>query len=422
MSLPPSYLADWSDRFRYPRVCVEIGAGTDVGHILAALLKDVAADFDDAEALAYLLDKGEFPAAANCINHSPSLSNDPVAGDEARKRLRRRQREAGEEISDTIELLMSRAEAAGIPAPTSVPSPWTDGEEFRLPLLQDQLAQATKELDQAIEDARSKAEKRTDHRRRGLSEVLLAAWRQRISRGQLVTAERLLAVGDGGGLQPDEVPQLRAWDPTMDAVTALERMNRSHRRDEWPSHPEGQLLLENYRALRDDRTPDAAEAFSCALVEFLGETRVRQPSVYSGGYVFRLDLSSAAQVVPLTWLPDVRVAIQTKAEPIPLAMAREERLIVIDGGAVPERAAGRSNLTVLSPADLLRLSTAPQHRGLQLLRLAGRAWTARAAGIGDAGSLRPLPHRLGAGRLGPPRLASRHPRLGRRRTDPRADQ
>jgi hypothetical protein len=337
--------------------------------------------------LTYLLDKGEFPTAAKCINDSPWLSNDPVAGNEARKRLRKRQREAGEEISDAIELLMSRVEAAGVRAPASVPSPWTDGEEIRLPLLQEQLARATKELDQAIKDAQSKAEKRTDHRRRGLSEVLLAAWRQRISRGQLVTAERLLVVGDGDGLQPDEVPQLRAWDPTMDAVTALERMNLPHRSDEWPSDPEGQLLLENYRTLRDDRTTDAAEAFICALVEFLGETRVRRPSVYSGGYVFRLDLSSAAQVVPLTWLPDVRVAIQTKAEPIPLAMAREERLIVIDGGAVPERAAGRSNLAVLSAADLLRLSTAPQHRGLQLLRMAGRAWTARAAGIGDVGSL-----------------------------------
>jgi hypothetical protein len=386
MSLPPSYLAEWPGRFRYPRLCVEVAAGTDDDDVVA-LLQDVAAGLDDGEALGYLLDQGEFAVAAGFIDDSPWLRNDPAAAQAAGKRLRRRQREAGEEISDAIELLRSRAEAAGVPVPADLPEVGTEAEAFRLPLLNDQIATANRELDEEIEAARSKAEKRTDDRRRALSEVLLTAWRQRISRGQLVTAERLLAVGDGDSLPPDAVPQLRAWDPTVDATVALERMRRRSRGSESSADPQGHLLLETYRGLRSDGTADAAEAFSSALVEFLGETPARRPRPYSGGYLFRLDLSSAASVVPLAWLSDVRVAIQTQDEPLPPATAREERLIVIDAGAGPERTGGRSKLGVLSASDLIRLSTAPEYRGLQLLRLVGRGWTARAVGVADADAL-----------------------------------
>jgi signal transduction histidine kinase len=398
VSLTPSYLASWPGRFRHPRLWVEAAAagsedqltagpaGDPANHdLVTALLKDVAAGLDEPRALAYLLEQGELPAAASFIDDSPWLRSDPAAAQEAGRRLLRRRREAAEAVSDAVELARSRAEAAGVRVPDL---PEVGGDElFRLPLLWNWIAAANAELDDEVEAARLEAEERTDENQRALSEILLAAWRQRISRGQLVTAERLLAAGGEDVLPPDAVPPLRAWDPTVNASATLDRRWHRPRDAEWPTSPAGQLLLESYQGLRHDSSAEAAESFCSALVEFLGGTAARGPRAYPGGYLFRLDLSSVGSLVPLAWLSDVRVVVRTDDEPIPPAIAAEARLIVVDAVSGTDGRRGRSNLAVLAASDLIRLSTAPDHRGLQLLRLVGRSWTSHAAGVRGAEAL-----------------------------------
>ena len=405
MSLTPSYLASWPGRFRHPRLWVEAVAtvsedeltGSHVDdpegpagdppndRVATALLEDVAAGLNEPRALAYLLARGELAVAASFIENSPWLRRDPAAAQEAGRRLRRRQREAAEEVLDAVELARSRAEAAGVPVP-DLPEVGGEDEPFRLLLMRNRIAAANKELDYQVGAARLKTEERTDEDRPALSEILLAAWRQRISRGQLVTAERLLAAGGEDILPPDAVPPLRAWDPTVDATAALERVRRRPRDSEWSAGPAGQLLIESYGGLRHDGSAEAAEAFCSALVEFVGGTPARRPRPYPGGYLFRLDLLGQLARSPGVAVrrpgrrPDRRQrdpAGHRGREPADRCRRRVRR-----------RPAPRS----LEPGRPLgerphQAEHGPRHRGLQLLRLAGRFWTVRASGVGDAETL-----------------------------------
>ena len=405
MNLTPDYLTGWEGRFRHPKLWVEAEeavhrgegsaadgsnseSGTDgiaLDHIAAALLKDLAAGLDEPRALAYLLEQGELPLALSFIEDSPWLRGDPAAAQEVSRRLRRRQREVAEQVLDAIEFARGRAVAAGVTVPDLPPIP---GEDvlLRLPTTLQQIADANERLDKAIEDARSEAEERTGDKRRALSDVLLSAWRQRISRGQLVTADRLLAAGGEDVLTPDTVPPLPPWDPTVDGAAALERMRRS-KDPGWSSDPAGQNLLQSYRDLVQGGSSLSADAFCSALVEFLGGQPARAPRPYAGGHLFRLDLSSVGQHVPLSWLSDLRIVIRTDDQQFPRAVAAEDRLIVVNAASGASSRRERSNQAVLGAEDLIRLSSVREHRALQLLRLAGRSWTAHAAGVGNAQAL-----------------------------------
>ncbi|MFJ9107629.1 ATP-binding protein [Streptomyces sp. NPDC102283] len=393
MTLPESYLSGWAGRLCLPRVCVELSTGgLDGERITTALLRDLASDLDDAGALDWLLEQGEFPSAAALITESPAVVTDLEMLRDAQERLSRRETEVRAELGGEIEHLLDRAEAAGVPAPAGISDLLTDAAESRLPRLRERLTSLAEELDTDIGEARNEAKRRmTLHNRRaGVSKALFAAWEQRVKRGQLVAAERLLAVGDSEVAPPDTVPRVRAWDPTVDAHTVLERMSQRSYGGEWMPGLDGQLLLESYAALRASRAERDAEDFSATLAEFVGGTRRRPPIPCSGGYSFRFDLSSATRALPLSWLSDIRMVLHMEDEsPLPDTSA-EERLIVIDCGTGTERLHGRSNVAVLSPGDLIRLSTVTQHRALQLLRLLGRNWTSHALGIGSGGALEPL--------------------------------
>lgn len=391
MTLSVSYLNGWAGRLCLPRVCVELSTGGfDEERITTALLRDLAADLDDTGALAWLLEQGEFPSAATLITESPAVATDLDLLRDAQERLNRREVEVRAQLGADVERLLDRAEAAGVPAPAGISDLLIDAEELRLPRLQERLTSLAKELDTAIEKAQKEAKRRMtlQNRRVGVSKALLAAWSQRVDRGQLVAAERLLAVGDSEvALPPDAVSRVRVWDPTVDAHVVLERINQRSYSGDWMPGPEGQLLLKAYAELRTNRADRDADDFSAALAEFVGGTRVRPSSPCPGGYSFRFDLSSATPALPLSWLSDIKMVLHTDDEP-PLAdMIAEERHIVIDCGIGTESLPGRSNMAVLSPSHLIRLSTVTQHRALHLLRLLGRNWTSHALGIGNGGAL-----------------------------------
>ncbi|MFJ4077493.1 ATP-binding protein [Streptomyces iakyrus] len=394
MTLPVSYLSNWAGRLSLPRVCVELSTGgLDGERITTALLRDLAADLDDAGALDWLLEQGEFPSAAALIIESPAVVTDVEVLRDAQERLRRREAEVRAQLGAETERLLDRAEAAGVPAPAGIPDLLTDAEELRLPRLRERLASLSGALDRDIKKARKEAKRRMtlQNRRAGVSKELYAAWEQRVNRGQLVAAERMLAVGDSEvALPPDAVPRVRPWDPTVDAGTVLERMNQRSYTGDWTPGIDGQLLVESYAALRTGGADRDAEDFGAAFAAFVGGTRARPPIPCTGGYSFRFDLSPATQALPLSWLSDVRMVLHTEDEPPALDMTAEERLIVIDCGVGTERLPGRSNVAVLSPSDIVRLSTVTQHRALQLMRLLGRNWTSNALGIGSGGALESL--------------------------------
>ncbi|WP_406406884.1 hypothetical protein OG923_02310 [Streptomyces halstedii] len=394
MTLSVSYLSNWAGRLSLPRVCVELSTGgLDGERITTALLRDLAADLDDARALDWLLEQGEFPSAAVLITESPAVLTDVEMLRDAQERLRRREAEARAELGAETERLLDRSEAAGVPAPAGIPDLLTDAEELRLPWLRERLASLSEELDADIKEAQKEAKRRMtlQNRRAGVSKELSDAWEQRVNRGQLVAAERMLAVGDSElALPPDAVPRVRPWDPTVDAGTVLERMNQRLYSGDWTPGIDGQLLVESYAALRTSRADRDVEDFSAALAAFVGGTRARPPIPCTGGYSFRFDLSPATQALPLSWLSDIRMVLRTEDEPPALDKTAEERLIVIDCGVGMERLSGRSKVAVLSPSDLIRLSTVTQHRALQLMRLLGRNWTSNALGIGSSGALEHL--------------------------------
>ncbi|MEV7047208.1 ATP-binding protein [Streptomyces anulatus] len=394
MTLSVSYLSNWAGRLSLPRVCVELSTGgLDGERITTALLRDLAADLDDAGALGWLLEQGEFPSAAALITESPAVVTDVEMLRDAQERLRRREAEVRALFGAETERLLDRSEAAGVPAPAGIRDLLTDAEELRLPGLRERLASLAEELDTDIEEAQKEAKCRMtlQNRRAGVSKELSAAWEQRVNRGQLVAAERMLAVGESEvALPPDAVPRVRPWDPTVDAGTVLERMNRRSYIGDWTPGIDGQLLVESYAALRTSRADRDVEDFSAALAAFVGGTRARPPIPCTGGYSFRFDLSPVTQALPLSWLSDIRMVLHTEDEPPALDMTAEERLIVIDCGVGTERLPGRSSVAVLTPSDLIRLSTVTQHRALQLLRLLGRNWTSNALGIGSGGALEPL--------------------------------
>ncbi|MEU6565962.1 ATP-binding protein [Streptomyces parvulus] len=394
MTLSVSYLSNWAGRLSLPRVCVELATGDlDGERITTALLRDLAADLDDAGALDWLLEQGEFPSAAALITESSAVVTDVEMLRDAQERLRRREAEVRTQLGAETERLLDRSEAAGVPAPAGMSDLLTDAEELRLPRLRERLTSLAEELDTDIEDARTEAKRRMtrQNRRAGLSKELFAAWEQRVNRGQLVAAERLLAVGDSEvALPPDAVPRVRPWDPTVDAGTVLERMNQRSYTGDWTPGIDGQLLVESYAALRTGGADRDAEDFSTAFAAFVGGTRARPPIPCTGGYSFRFDLSPATQALPLSWLSDVRMVLHTEDEPPALDMTAEERLIVIDCGVGTERLPGRSNVAVLSPSDIIRLSTVTQHCALQLMRLLARTWTSNALGIGSGGALESL--------------------------------
>ncbi|MCX4992888.1 MULTISPECIES: ATP-binding protein [unclassified Streptomyces] len=389
--MPVPYLNGWIGRLRLPRVCVELSNGDlDEERITTALLRDLAADLDDTAALAWLLEQGELPSAATLITESPAVATDLELLQDAQERLSRREVEVRAQLNADIAHLSSRAEAAGLPTPTGVPDLAIDTEDLRLPRLQQRLTSLAAALDTDIENAQKEAKRRMTlrNRRARVSKALLDAWNQRVDRGQLVAAERLLAMGDSEtALPPDAVARIRPWDPTVDAHVALERMNQRSYRGDWMPGPEGQLLLGTYAELRTHRTDRDAAAFSAVLAEFVGGTKVRPPIPCRGGYSFRFDLSPAAQALPLPWLTDIKIILHTTDDQPLSGKASEARLVVIDCGAGTERLPGRSNVAVLSPSDLIRLSTTTQHQALHLLRLLGRNWTSHALGIGNTGAL-----------------------------------
>jgi hypothetical protein len=421
MTLPESYLRTWPGRLRLPRLCVQLAAAADndgdndggggrephAGQVTTALLQDLAADLDDAGALAWLLERNEFSCAADLIAGTPAIADDPDALRDAQSRLARRQAELRAQLGARAESLRDRAEAAGLPAPSGIAEPAADAEGPQLAELRDLLAAREAALDGQIEAAKRDAVKHMEvHKRRtGVPKPVLSAWALRVERGELVAAQRLLEVTESEtALPPDAVPRLRAWDPTVDAPAMLERIAQPTYRGDWTPASDGRWLLSVYAALRDSGTEQAADAFSATLAEFLDAARARPPIPAAGGYSFRLDLSLTAEALPLAWLPDVKIVLCTAGRPLPTPVTAEERLIGIDcgTGAGPQRTPGRSNTAILTPGDLIRLSTAATHRTLHLLRLLGRGWSSGALGVGNAGALEALlsgPPALAWGRL-----------------------
>jgi hypothetical protein len=375
-----------------PRTCVQLSTDGEQERFADALLQDLAADLDDAGVLAWLLEQGEFATAEEVIDASAAADGDPEAVRDARDRLRRREEESQAQLRADVGRLLDSAEAAGVPAP-DVAHLLADADDLRLTGLLDRLARQRKELNAAIEVAKDDARSRMARRKHkaGVPKPLLTAWHQRVDRGQLVAAERLLAIGESEtSVPPDAVQWLRGWDPTIDTSVVLQQITRSTYRGSWNPGPDGQSMLEAYLRLRASRTEHAAADFSAAFVEFLGGTSARQPIAWPGGYSFRFDLSPVTSALPLAWLSDIKVVLHLPGELLAASVSAEERLIVVDCGAGTEHPVGRSNSAVLAPGDLIRLSTVSQHRSLHLLRLLGRSWTSRALGVGNSGALETL--------------------------------
>jgi hypothetical protein len=397
VTLPPPFLADWPGRFRHPHLCVALASGA-VGQatLVDALLRDLALNVDDTEAFTWLLDRGEFPAAEMLIGGSPMLLASADVEHDAQRRLRSQRDKLAAELHSKAEALFDRAQAAGLPAPID-PTSFLPDDAWRYPEQNDRLREVCRKLDGEIKKA---AVQRSTQLHRHLSKPLRTAWEERIKRGELLAADRLLIEGTNDRPPPDVVPRPRPWDPTVDAIKVLKGIRSSHRRD-WMPGPAGLDLLDAYLVLCENATPETAHAFSHVLAGFLGSAEGRAPVPVSAGYLYRLDLSVAGRLLPLPWLSDVRVLLRTGDEPISPTLAGSDRVIVVDCGRElsPSK---RSNLAHLSPGDIVRLSTVTEHQAMQLLRLAGSRWTLRAVGVKDGHALSGLltgPQETGWGRL-----------------------
>ncbi len=397
IELPAHILSDWSGRFRFRRLVVDLARSESVDSPTAidAVLDGLIAGQDELAVFDQLLSDGEFRLTETMLDECQVLLT--RGADELRIRIDRARASRLQFLASHLQKFADMADTAGL----SVELDHRSLEERcqqSWPEVAAVLKREGAALAQLIAHRTAELCTRMDTSERinsGTAEIC----RTLLESGHLRAAEQLLDSSGGDiPLGPESMPRLRPWIWTMPPNEILQWHADAiqHRPPDFagwiPEAVDARMLLNSFHDLSNG-VSKAAHDVAVALNRFLGAD-LDPAEVHSvqGGSLARLH--NLFQHPPTGRFHPTGTVALFIADPgttqIPADLASMEPFVAVGPSLVEQTRRARREAAVLSVRDLLRLVLQSRHRSVSLLRLLGPQWPLSALSAGSADQLAQL--------------------------------